>query len=174
MSSFKPEKLELALDLSLGAGIQACPIDRAKVRRIVLASITLAGKTLRYGAQINLRLCNVAEAKSLNRAHRNKTYAPNVLTFEYPSFANQPLTADIAICLPVLRTEAAQQGKTMENHFAHLLTHGCLHALGFDHLDENQASVMEDLERQILRRFRIQDPYLVGHKSDGKGATKLR
>jgi probable rRNA maturation factor len=153
--------LELGLDLSFGPGIEACPISRPRLRRVLLASLSASEKPLRLGALINLRLCDIKEARALNRAHRGKAYAPNVLTFEYPSLPGQALQADIAICLPVVKKEALEQCKTLENHFIHLLVHGSLHALGFDHLDEHQAEVMEGLERKILKRFRISDPYSV-------------
>jgi probable rRNA maturation factor len=84
-----------------------------------------------------------------------------VLTFEYPRVPRQPMQADIAICLPVVHQEALQQHKTIEHHFIHLLVHGCLHAVGFDHLDEGEAQIMENLERRVLKRFRIADPYQV-------------
>jgi probable rRNA maturation factor len=124
-----------------------------------LASLSANKIAIRYGALINLRLCDIKEAKALNRTHRGKAYAPNVLTFEYPSVPGQAMQADIAICLPVVLKEALEQGKALENHFIHLLVHGSLHALGFDHLDDRQAEEMESLERKILKRFRISDPY---------------
>ncbi len=167
MSSRKPKVFELGLDLSLGAGIDSCPISRARMRRVILASLSASNKPLRHGAMINLRLCDAREAKALNRTHRGQAYAPNVLTFEYPSLPGQSLQADIAICIPIVQKEAIQQGKTLENHFVHLLVHGSLHALGFDHLVNDQAEVMESLERKILKRFRISDPYLLNNP-DGR------
>ncbi len=147
--------------MSLGQGVESSPIARARLRRIILASLSASQKPLRTGAVIHLHLCDVKEAKALNRAHRGKAYAPNVLTFEYPRVPRQPMQADIAICLPVVQQEALQQHKTIEHHFIHLLVHGCLHAVGFDHLDEGEAQIMENLERQVLKRFRIADPYQV-------------
>ncbi len=172
MSSRKPnapKSLALGLDLSLGSGIDSCPISRVRLRRVLLASLSASKKPLRHGAMINLRLCDAKEAKALNRAHRCKAYAPNVLTFEYPTLPGQALQADIAICIPVVQKEARQQGKTLEHHFVHLLVHGSLHALGFDHLDNSQAEVMESLERKILKRFRISDPYLLHSPDDRLG-----
>jgi probable rRNA maturation factor len=167
MSNIKPDCVGLVFDLSLAEGIDAAPISRVRMKRVLMASLLLArslsaSKTTRYGAVINLRLCGNKEAKALNQTHRNKPYAPNVLTFEYPSLPRQAVQADIAICLPVIKKEAKQQGKTLEHHFIHLLVHGCLHALGHDHLVNEQAEIMENLERQILKRFRINDPYLSG------------
>jgi probable rRNA maturation factor len=160
MSSIKPRVFSLTFDLSLAEGIDSSPISRPRMRRVILASLAANEKQVRFGACINLRLCNLAEARALNRTHRDKGYAPNVLTFEYPRLPRQPVQSDIAICMPVVRKEARQQGKLLDHHFMHLLVHGCLHALGYDHVDDAQAEAMEALERQILKRFRISDPYL--------------
>jgi probable rRNA maturation factor len=142
------------------------------MKRVILASLSSSQKPLRYGAEINLRLCNAKEAKALNKAHRGRIYAPNVLTFEYPSLPGQPLQSDIAICIPVLEKEAMQQSKTLEQHFIHLLVHGSLHAIGYDHLDEDQAEIMENLERKILKRFRISDPYIQGQRKTALTALR--
>jgi probable rRNA maturation factor len=155
----------LSFDLSVAEGLEACPLSRPRLRRLILASLSASKRTLNFGAVISLRLCDVKEAKALNRSHRGKTYAPNVLTFEYPSLPSHPLRADIAICLPVVEKEARQQGKKLDHHFMHLLVHGTLHAVGFDHIEPPEAETMENLERQILKRFRISDPYLVGQSA---------
>ena len=70
------------------------------------------------------------------------------------------LMADLVICMPVLEKEAKKQGKTLEHHFAHLIVHGMLHAQGFDHEDEIDALAMESLEIAILKRLKIQNPYV--------------
>jgi probable rRNA maturation factor len=103
----------------------------------------------------------------LNRAHRTKLYAPNVLTFEYPRKQGEPLRADIAICMPIVEKEALKQGKPLDHHFIHLLVHGCLHALGLDHIASQEAMMMENLERTILRAFRVPDPYDEGTQNAG-------
>lgn len=149
----------LELSVTLGDGIATCPVSRARIRRLVLRCLESVAAPPRNGAMVSLLLCDRKEARRLNNAHRSKTYVPNVLSFEYPRLPGQPLQADIALCLPVVADEALKQGKTLEHHFMHLLVHGCLHALGMDHLDGQQAEAMEQLEREILRRFRIADPY---------------
>jgi probable rRNA maturation factor len=155
--------ISLNFSVSCAEGIAECPLSRARLRRLMLASLSHVARPalLKHGAMFNLRLCDEKEARALNRAHRQKTYAPNVLTFEYPTIKGQPLMADIALCMPVVALEAGQQGKNIDHHFAHLLVHGCLHALGFDHEEEVQAVEMEGIERAVLKRFRIADPYLV-------------
>ncbi|MCC7098754.1 MAG: rRNA maturation RNase YbeY, partial [Rubrivivax sp.] len=97
------------------------------------------------------------EARTLNRDWRGKDYATNVLTFDYE---RAPLVvADLVLCAPVVEREAAEQGKTVEAHYAHLLVHGVLHAQGLDHQRAAQARFMEAREREILRALGFDDPY---------------
>jgi probable rRNA maturation factor len=70
------------------------------------------------------------------------------------------LMADLVLCMPIIEKEAKKQGKTTEDHFAHLIVHGVLHAQGFDHEDEIDALAMESLEIAILKRLKIQNPYV--------------
>ena len=82
-----------------------------------------------------------------------------MLTFEYGIDQDGALSADIILCLPVLTREAKEQKKPFLYHAAHLLIHGTLHALGYDHIDSLDAERMESLETQILAAMRIPDPY---------------
>ena len=98
--------------------------------------------------------------QQLNHQYRQKDYATNVLTFEYGTDATATLRADIVICAPVVQREATEQDKSLEAHFKHLLVHGTLHALGFDHQNDDEAADMESLEIEILAQFQIKNPYL--------------
>ncbi len=108
---------------------------------------------------ITLRFVNLAEGKRLNAAFRNKDRATNVLTFPYELKKNQVL-ADIIFCLPIIRQEAKEQGKTLKAHLAHLIIHGCLHAQGFDHEIEKEAKKMEGREVALLKSLGFSDPYI--------------
>lgn len=155
---------ELALAVQTGSGVPACPVNRPRLRRWVLAA-------LQRDARITLRFVGTREGRALNREHRGRDYATNVLTFVYDappparalrgagSGAPAQVEADIVVCLPVVRAEARAQRKSVDHHLAHLVVHGVLHAQGFDHEDEVEAEAMEALETAILRRFRIADPY---------------
>jgi probable rRNA maturation factor len=117
--------------------------------------------------QLTLRWVGTAEGRALNHAHRGqgveKDYATNVLTFAYGiegKGKHQTMSADIVLCWPVLLAEAKAQGKTLRDHAAHLIVHGVLHALGYDHEDDADAVVMEALEVQLLRTLKITNPYL--------------
>ena len=129
--------------------------DRTQCRRWVRAALASCASV---ESQLTLRFVDTREARALNRAFRARDYATNVLTFDYGS-ANM-VHADIVICVPVIEREAAAQKKDVHAHFAHMVVHGVLHAHGFDHEIERQAEQMESLERRILARFRISDPYV--------------
>ena len=118
---------------------------------------------LRYpgDAEISVRLVNETEMADLNRRFRAKEGSTNVLAFPFESAPelNLPFLGDVVVCVPVLQREAAQQHKGLTQHFAHLLLHGTLHLMGFDHQTEEQALQMETTERDILKQFGIPDPY---------------
>lgn len=108
-------------------------------------------------AEIVLRLVDETEGRELNHQFRGKDYATNVLTFVYDG--TQPLTGDIVLCAPVVEQEAQQQHKDLMAHYAHLTVHGILHLQGYDHIEDDDAAVMEQLETQILARLGYEDPY---------------
>ena len=108
-------------------------------------------------AEIVLRIVDEAEGCELNRQFRDKDYATNVLTFVYDD--TQPLTGDIVLCAPVVSKEVQQQHKNLIAHYAHLTVHGVLHLQGYDHIEEAEAVVMEQMETQILARLGYDDPY---------------
>jgi len=129
---------------------------RAKVRRWVQAA--LLGP-----AEINVRFVDAAEGQVLNRDYRKRDYATNVLTFAYNEgeelAPEDPVQADIILCTDVLQREADEQKKTVEEHTAHLVVHGVLHAQGYDHEHEEEAGEMEGLERDILEALGFPNPY---------------
>ena len=108
-------------------------------------------------AEITVRVVDGEEGQALNRDFRGKDYATNVLTFDY---SREPVvSADLVLCAPVVAREAAEQAKSIEAHYAHLLVHGTLHAQGFDHEKARDAKVMEARETQILAALGFEDPY---------------
>ncbi|KAA2284818.1 rRNA maturation RNase YbeY [Arenimonas fontis] len=115
-------------------------------------------------ADLAIRLVDEKEGRALNRHYRNKDYATNVLSFpaELPEGVNLPLLGDLVICAPVVAREAAEQGKPLAAHYAHLTVHGVLHLLGLDHEDEREAEAMEQIEREILATLGYPDPYAPG------------
>ena len=109
-------------------------------------------------AEVVLRLVDEKEGRELNQQFRNKNYATNVLTFVYDDA--EPLTGDIILCAPVISDEAQQQNKNLMAHYAHLTIHGLLHLQGYDHIEDSDATTMEQLEIQILTKLGFTNPYL--------------
>lgn len=118
-----------------------------------------------HGAELALRIVGAAEGRRLNLLWRGRDYPTNVLSFPAPrglrGQAQRRVLGDVVLCAPVVSREAAQQGKPVSAHWAHLVVHGCLHLLGFDHERGVDALRMERRERQILAHFDIPDPYLI-------------
>ncbi|MDC7705209.1 rRNA maturation RNase YbeY [Vogesella indigofera] len=113
-------------------------------------------------AQVSLVVVDEAEGRALNRDYRGKDYATNVLSFalnEGDSVAGMPLFGDLVFCAPVVAREAAEQGKSLDAHYAHLAVHGMLHLQGFDHEADDEAEAMEALETVILGKLGYADPY---------------
>ncbi|MCG8037742.1 MAG: rRNA maturation RNase YbeY [Candidatus Thiodiazotropha taylori] len=108
-----------------------------------------------------IRIVDAPESQQLNRDYRGKDKPTNVLSFpfESPPEVPLPLLGDLVICAPVVSTEARQQNKTLQAHWAHMVVHGTLHLQGYDHQDDQQAQLMEDKERQILQALNFSDPY---------------
>ena len=148
-----------SLDLSLQFGkFPDADLHRAALPR---HSVTRwIRHALASDAEITVRIVGTEEGQTLNRDYRGKDYATNVLTFDY---TQAPLvTADLVLCAPVVAREAAEQGKTLQAHYAHLLVHGALHAQGWDHeRGEAEAEAMEAREIAILARLGFANPYTV-------------
>ena len=149
------------LSLAVQYGIEDEHLPRWRIRRWVLGALRAADTADIDQVTLTIRLVGQREGKMLNQTYRNKDYATNVLTFEYDSTPGQErcIMADIVICTPVLKAEAKSQRKTYLHHAAHLVVHGTLHALGYDHLDAKQAAAMESIETRVLARWGITDPY---------------
>ena len=132
--------------------------------RVIGAALRATGFKLPPDAEVSLLLCDDAAIRALNKAWRKKDKATNVLSF--PSApagpgAGAPMLGDIVIAFETTRGEAADEMKTLPDHAAHLLAHGFLHLIGYDHESEAEAEEMEAMERRILSRLGIDDPYRV-------------
>ena len=115
-------------------------------------------------ADLAIRIVDEREGQALNRHYRGKDYATNVLSFpaELPEGVKLPLLGDLVICAPVVAREAAEQGKPVAAHYAHLTVHGVLHLLGWDHEHDKDAEAMEQLEREVLAELGLPYPYAAG------------
>ncbi|MEX0960588.1 MAG: rRNA maturation RNase YbeY [Burkholderiales bacterium] len=144
-----PARPQLELTVQYGVPREGLP-SAARFRR-------WANAGLLEDAQVTLRLVGEDEGRALNRDFRGKDYATNVLTFPYADA--RVLSADIALCVPVILHEARSQSKPPEAHFAHLVVHGMLHLQGFDHETPEEAELMEAIETEIVTRLGYDDPW---------------
>ena len=115
----------------------------------------------RSKAEVSLLIVDEKEGAELNRQWRGKEGPTNVLSFpsDLPPELKLPLLGDIIICAPVVEREAKEQKKSIDAHWAHMIVHGTLHLLGYDHVDDNEADKMESLEEEILSKIGYPDPY---------------
>ncbi len=118
--------------------------------------------------EICMRFVDETEMAGLNQNFRKKSGPTNILSFPPPSSQefDPDHLGDLVVCVPVVLQEAAAQHKSIVNHFAHLTVHGVLHLQGYDHIAEEDAIVMEDLEITILKALNIPNPYLILERSN--------
>jgi probable rRNA maturation factor len=111
--------------------------------------------------EIVVRIVDERESAELNEQYRHKSGPTNILSFsvDLPEGIELDLLGDLVICAPVLEKEALEQGKLLAHHWAHIIVHGVLHLLGYDHIDETQAELMENKEIAILNKLHINNPY---------------
>lgn len=147
----------LELDLQLASSATNLPTE-SELRRWC----ELALRQRSADSELTIRIVDENEARELNHTWRHKDYATNVLSFpaDIPEgLLDIPLLGDLVICAPVVAREAAEQDKSLQAHWAHLVIHGCLHLLGYDHIEDAEATEMEALERQLLAELGHPDPY---------------
>jgi len=119
----------------------------------------------RVTAELTVRIVDESEGQTLNRRYRDQDRPTNVLSFPSDLPVGMPaeemgdLLGDVVICAPVVAQEAREQGKAPEAHWAHLVVHGVLHLLGYDHEEPDQAARMEARERVVLAGLGFPDPY---------------
>ncbi|MGB3069584.1 MAG: rRNA maturation RNase YbeY [Ottowia sp.] len=148
----------------LTLSLQWARFDGAAAHRAALPrhkAVRWIRHALQAPAEITVRIVDAEEGRALNQSYRGKDYATNVLTFDYARPPEAPVvSADLVLCAPVLEREAAELGKPLAEHYAHLLVHGTLHAQGWDHeTSEADAEAMEALETQIMAALGLPDPY---------------
>lgn len=133
----------------------------ALAEEAVLAALAGAKPGIKGAAEISILLTDDAEQRELNAQYRGKDASTNVLSFPQiePFEPVIGILGDITLARETLIREAEEQGTSLEDHFTHLVVHGFLHILGYDHLDEDEALEMEGLETQILAGLGIADPY---------------
>ncbi|MDH4125547.1 MAG: rRNA maturation RNase YbeY [Gammaproteobacteria bacterium] len=138
--------------------------DEQEIQGWVQHAVARSGRLPEGAFDIGVRIVGAAEIQSLNQQYRNKDGATNVLSFPAGAIQGLPSTetrnlGDIVICASVVRDEAVRQAKPLADHWAHMLVHGALHLLGFDHSGDRDAEEMESLEASILHARGVANPY---------------
>jgi probable rRNA maturation factor len=154
--------VELVVEIEAGAWPPVSELD-ALTRRAVAASFAELGLSPEPNPELSLTFTDDAHIASLNALWRGKDGPTNVLSFPLiqlrPGVPLPPMLGDIVVAFETVSREAEDQDKPFIAHLAHLLVHGLLHLLGYDHMDDDEAETMESLERRILERLAIPDPY---------------
>jgi probable rRNA maturation factor len=146
------------LEVSVAEGLRRVP-RRADLRCWVEAAAAAKGAA----GTVSMRVMDESEMRALNARFRGKDRATNVLSFpaDAATAGRARVLGDLALCAPVIEREAHEQGKTPAEHWAHLVVHGVLHLLGYDHETASDARVMEAQEVAVLADLGVVDPYRV-------------
>lgn len=125
--------------------------------------LTSAISPFQENAEVTIRIVDEEESHQLNFQYRGKDKSTNVLSFpfEAPPGIELDLLGDLVICRQVVEREAEEQNTTLLAHWAHMVVHGSLHLLGYDHIEDDEAEEMESLEAEILLKMGFEDPYLI-------------
>jgi probable rRNA maturation factor len=150
--------MAITLDLQLASSATELPTETEFQQWLEAAILPFQSD-----AEVTVRIVDAAESQQLNADYRGKDYATNVLSFPFqcPPGIELPLLGDLVICASVVASEAQQQHKTLQAHWAHMVVHGCLHLLGFDHINDDDAEQMETEEVTILQQLGFTNPYLL-------------
>ncbi len=148
--------MSILVDLQIATDTPALPSEKQ-----LTEWASLAANDRIEGGEITIRLVDKDESQTLNRTYRNNDKPTNVLSFpfEAPEGVDIDLLGDLVICAQVVAEEAVQQHKQPLDHWAHLVIHGMLHLLGYDHIQDDEAQAMETLETLLLAQLGIGDPY---------------
>jgi probable rRNA maturation factor len=148
--------MTLIVDIQMASASEEAP-DPQSIERWIGAAIG----DQRESTELSVRIVDAEEGKALNEQFRGSTGATNVLSFPFENESPEPLPliGDIVICAPVVAKEAREQNKALNAHWAHMMIHGVLHLLGYDHQNENDANLMESLETEIMQGLGFPPPY---------------
>jgi len=148
--------MTLIVDIQMASASEEAP-DPQSIERWIGAAIG----DQRESTELSVRIVDAEEGQALNEQFRGSTGATNVLSFPFENESPEPLPliGDIVICAPVVAKEAREQNKALNAHWAHMMIHGVLHLLGYDHKNENDANLMESLETEIMQGLGFPPPY---------------
>jgi probable rRNA maturation factor len=123
--------------------------------------VTIASSNKKPNSEVSIRIVDKIESQSLNKQYRGLDKPTNVLSFpaEFPEGVDIPFLGDLVICAPIVEAEARAQNKSIAAHWAHMVIHGTLHLLGYDHIEDDEAETMEALEIALLAKLDVSSPY---------------
>jgi probable rRNA maturation factor len=149
------------IDIESNSQSQQLPAS-ADIERWIVAALNSQDLS---EAEVSVYIVDDEESQELNAQYRGKDKPTNVLSFpaDLPEEVEIPLLGDLVVCAPVVEREAAEQGKTLAAHWAHMLVHGSLHLLGYDHIEDTEAEAMEALETRIIIELGFPAPYAETH-----------
>jgi probable rRNA maturation factor len=156
--------LTIEVEIEADAWLAALPDAALRVRAAAEAALAEAKGPAE--AELTVLLTDDAEQRGLNAQFRGKDKPTNVLSFPSPAFA-APHIGDVALAFETCAREAEAQSKPLDDHLSHLVAHGVLHLLGWDHESDAEAEAREALERKVMARLGVPDPYLA-RGSDGE------
>jgi len=159
MTDANPTELELQLDVQLAVEKETDLPSEEQLN--TWANAALVTRTEHEEPELTIRIVDEAESQELNFEYRGKDKPTNVLSFpfEAPAHVPIPLLGDLVVCKQVVEREAIEQGKTLTAHWAHMIVHGCLHLLGYDHIEDEEAEEMEGIERVVMAELGFENPY---------------
>ncbi len=151
----------MSVDVQVATDAAGIP-ETGNIREWVEHTIRAAGPGGDF--DVSIRIVDAGEMQALNRDYRDQDKPTNVLAFPagdtgFAPPGERPLLGDIAVCAGIVADEAGEQGKALGDHWGHMLVHGTLHLLGYDHQTDHEAEAMEAIERDILESLGIADPY---------------
>ena len=150
--------MTLAVELQNVISVSECPTN-AEIQEWI--ELTLNTVSYKKNAEVTVRIVDEVESQSLNYSYRQKNKPTNILSFpfEVPEQVKCDLLGDLVICHSIVEQEAIQQSKPLKDHYTHMLIHGTLHLLGFDHIEDDEAEEMEAIEVEILALLGVAEPY---------------
>jgi probable rRNA maturation factor len=153
--------MELYVDLQVASEEQQSLPELIQLESWVTAAITAVSTPLPEMSELTVRIVDAEESQALNHQYRGKDKPTNVLSFPFqnPPGITLPLLGDLIICKSVVEKEAIEQHKLLISHWAHMVIHGTLHLLGYDHIEPEEAETMERIEADLMIELGYNDPY---------------